>query len=263
MNHIIEPKERYNLRKALTLMEREIKVLKETETHTLDQSILKQYKIRTLPLSLRVDGPLSPKFFTPLVSDNIPEPTAEYVDHEYYTEPTLWSSEWGRSIYMYLDAYTRKLALQFPEIWRVWSCKNIGDYNFGDLYRTFEPVFGTLFIWHVAKASKPHIKCIMHNDLDVDDDHLLRGKVLTVIRIMLGQLKQKVFVTQMIAPVLLFSLNRRHPRVIEAYFDGHELVVCRTKAYDFTSMNAAGFKTLAQWWVGDAVGDTSTRGIRT
>lgn len=43
----------------------------------------------------------------------------------------------------------------------------------------------------------------MHNDLDVDDNHLLCGEVLTVIRIMLGQLKQKMFVNDMIAPVCL------------------------------------------------------------
>ncbi|PYI00690.1 hypothetical protein BO78DRAFT_401893 [Aspergillus sclerotiicarbonarius CBS 121057] len=262
MDRITEPKERYNLRKALTLMERDIKVLKDTDTHILDQSTLKQHRIRSLPLSLDVDDSLAPKFFTPLASVNIPEPTAEYVDDEYYTDSTLWCSEWGRSIYMYLDAYTRKLALRFPEIWRVWSCKDIADYNFGDLYRTFEPEFGTFLIWHVAKASKPHIKCIMDNNLDVDDDHLLRGEVLTIIRIMLGQLKQKVFVDHMVAPVLLFSMNRRHPRVLEAYFDGRELVIRRTKAYDFTFMNAAGFKTFAQWWVGNPVGDTSKRGIQ-
>ncbi|RAK98448.1 uncharacterized protein BO80DRAFT_503946 [Aspergillus ibericus CBS 121593] len=262
MDRITEPKERYSLRKALTLLEREIKVLKDTDTHILDQSTLKRYRIRTLPLSLDGDGSMTPRFFSPLVADSIPEPTPEYVDDEYSADSALWCSEWGRSIYMYLDAYIRKLALEFPDIWRVWSCKDIADYNFGDLYRTFEPAFGTLLIWHVAKASQPHIQCIMDNNMDVGDDHLLRGEVLTVIRIMLGQLKQKAFVNHMIAPVLLFSMNRRHPRVLEAYFDGYELVIRHTKTYNFTFMNVAGFKTFAQWWVGNPVGDTTKRGIR-
>lgn len=43
----------------------------------------------------------------------------------------------------------------------------------------------------------------MHNNLDSDDNYLLRGEVLTVIRTMLGQLKQKIFVNDMIAPVIL------------------------------------------------------------
>ncbi|OJI91514.1 hypothetical protein ASPTUDRAFT_198474 [Aspergillus tubingensis CBS 134.48] len=84
----------------------------------------------------------------------------------------------------------------------------------------------------------------MHNNLDSDDNYLLRGEVLTIIRIMLGQLKQKIFVNDMIAPVLLFSLNRRRPRVIEAYFDGQELVVRRTEAYDFQYLNTEGSKHL-------------------
>ena len=41
----------------------------------------------------------------------------------------------------------------------------------------------------------------MHNDLDADDSHLLYGEVLTVVRIILGQLKQKAFVNDMVAPV--------------------------------------------------------------
>ncbi|RAQ45567.1 hypothetical protein AFGD_005936 [Aspergillus flavus] len=187
MEPVTESRDRYNLRKELTLMERDIKALEEANTHTLDQSVLHQCR-----------------------------------------------------------SYVRKLMIDFPEIRRMWSSNQIGDYNFPNLYRMLEPEFGTLSIFHVAKASKPHIKCIMHNDLGVDDSHLLCGEVLTVIRIMLGQLKQKVFVSEMVAPVLLFSLNRRHLRVIEAYFDGLELLVRRTKPYDFTFLNAAGFKTFAQ-----------------
>ncbi|RAK98450.1 uncharacterized protein BO80DRAFT_387289 [Aspergillus ibericus CBS 121593] len=262
MEHITESPERYNLRKALTLMERDIKRLEDTGTHTLGQSTLKRQKIRTLPLSLDGNDSLMPRFFAPFKSPNFPEPTEEYVDREYNTSRITLSSEYGRLINIYFSTYIRRLMSDFPEIRQTWSSNQIGDYNFGDLYRSFEPEFGTLLIFHVVNGVKPHIKCIMHNDLEVDDDHLLRGEVLTIVRIMLGQLKQKVYVNDMVAPVLLFSLNRRHPRVIEAYFDGYELVIRYTKAYDFTFMNAAGFKIFAQWWVGNPVGDTSKRGIR-
>ncbi|RDH30776.1 hypothetical protein BDQ94DRAFT_180803 [Aspergillus welwitschiae] len=243
MNRATEPRDRYNFRKALALIERDIKLLKDTDTHVLDQSLMKRYKIRALPLSLNAQDARAPKFFTPFVPESIPEPTAEYVDHEYNTSSTLSPSEWGWSIYLYLDA--------------------VGDYDFGDLYRTFDPKFGSLAIWHVLGSSRPHIKCIMHNNLDSDDSYLLRGEVLTVIRIMLGQLKQKIFVNDMIAPVLLFSLNRRHPRVIEAYFDGQELVIRRTEPYDFQFLNTVGFKTFAQWFLGNPIGDTSKRAVRT
>ncbi|OJZ81306.1 hypothetical protein ASPFODRAFT_52365 [Aspergillus luchuensis CBS 106.47] len=263
MNRATEPRDRYNLRKALALMERDIKLLRETDTHVLDQGIMKRYKVRALPLSLNAQDARAPKFFTPFVPENMPEPTAEYVDHEYNTSSTLSPGEWGWSIYLYLDAYIHKLLVKYPEVWRTWSCKQVGDYDFGDLHRTFDPKFGSLAIWHVLESSRPHIKCIMHNNLDSDDNYLLRGEVLTVIRIMLGQLKQKIFVNDMIAPVLLFSLNRRRPRVIEAYFDGQELVVRRTEPYDFQYLNMEGFKTFAQWFLGYPIGDTSKRAVRT
>ena len=70
-----------------------------------------------------------------------------------------------------------------------------------------------MVIYHVTKGSKPHIKCIMHNNVDVDDSHLLCGELLTVIRIMLGRLKMFKFVDDMIAPVtcllLLDILNKQ------------------------------------------------------
>ncbi|KAB8273915.1 hypothetical protein BDV30DRAFT_209897 [Aspergillus minisclerotigenes] len=182
-------------------MERDIKALEEANTHTLDQSVLSQCRVRALPLTLDADDSLAPKFFTSFAPKDMPEPTQEYVDREYNTDRLTLSSECGRLIYIYLQSYVRKLMIDFPEIRRMWSSNQVGDYNLPNLYRTLEPDFGTLSILHVAKASKPHIKCIMHNDLDVDDNHLLCGEVLTVIQIMLGQLKQKVFVNDMVAPL--------------------------------------------------------------
>lgn len=40
MEPVTESRDRYNLRKELTLMERDIKALEEANTHTLDQSVL-------------------------------------------------------------------------------------------------------------------------------------------------------------------------------------------------------------------------------
>ena len=54
-----------------------------------------------------------------------------------------------------------------------------------------------------------------------------------------------------------------HPRVIEAYFDGQELIMRHTEPYDFTFLNAAGFKTFAQWLMGPPIGDTSRNAVRT
>ncbi|PLN86611.1 hypothetical protein BDW42DRAFT_158122 [Aspergillus taichungensis] len=261
----VEPRDRYNLRKALTIMERDIKALEKTETFILDQSVLKQYKVRILPLSLEPYDSLAPKFFTSFAPKDMPEPTEQYVDDEYDNHMITRSCDYGRLISNYLDSYVGNLVFDCPGVSRTWLQHQIGDYNFGDnsLWRMYKPEFGTMDIRHVSDASKPHIKCIMHNDIDVDDDHLLYGELYTVIHIMLGQLKLKGFVNDMVAPVLLFSLNQQHPRVIEAYFDGQELLLRHTKRYDFTYLNAAGFKTFAQWLMGDPIGDTSRNAVRT
>lgn len=73
MNRAIEPRDRYNLRKALSLMERDIKLLKDTDTHVLNQSLGKRYHILAQPLSLNVQDARAPKFFTPFVPENMPE----------------------------------------------------------------------------------------------------------------------------------------------------------------------------------------------
>ncbi|GLA05233.1 hypothetical protein AnigIFM60653_005709 [Aspergillus niger] len=262
MESVTESRDRYNLRRALNLLERDLSILEDKGYYTLDQTLLKRYRVQIEPLSLRGNDSLAPKYFGPFIPQGMPEPTQEYVDRNYNTARLTLSSEFGRLIYIYLQSYIRKLMIDFPTIRRVWSSNQIGDYDFGNLYRTFEPEFGTLSIFHVAKAARPHIKCIMHNDLDADDSHLLYGEVLTVVRIILGQLKQKVFVNDMVAPVLLFSLNRRRPRVIEAYYDGEKLVMRHTKPYDFTTLDKADFKTLAQWLLGDPIGDTSKKAVR-
>ncbi|OJJ71235.1 hypothetical protein ASPBRDRAFT_66227 [Aspergillus brasiliensis CBS 101740] len=261
MDSITEPPDRYNLRKEMTVLERDISILEDKDIHILDQSLLKRYRIQTESLSLRINDSHAPKFFTPLSPQDIPEPTQEYVDRD--TASLTLSTEYGRLIHIYLQSYIRNLMIDFPDIRRVWSSNQIGNYDFANLYRTFEPEFGTLSIFHVAKAARPHIKCIMHNNLDVDDSCLLLGEIVTVIRIILGQLKQKVFVNDMILPILLFSPNRQHPRVIEAYYNGQKLVVRYTKSYDFTTLNMAGFKTFAQWFLGNPVGDTSKKAVRT
>lgn len=57
-------------------------------------------------------------------------------------------------------------------------------------------------IAQVKDFVRPHVKCIMYNDLKGDDEHLLRGEVLTMLRLMLGQLKLLYFIEDGMAPVV-------------------------------------------------------------
>lgn len=58
--------------------------------------------------------------------------------------------------------------------------------------------------------------------------------------------------------VLLFSVvGMHHVRVLEAYFDGKELVVGATGLYDLEQRNHELLIQLSRWWLGHA-GDRST-----
>lgn len=45
-------------------------------------------------------------------------------------------------------------------------------------------------------------------------------------------------------------MGPQHARVIEAYMDGHTVVVRPTKLYDLRTKDEAAFKTLVQWYLG-------------
>lgn len=51
--------------------------------------------------------------------------------------------------------------------------------------------------------------------------------------------------------MIAFSfMGPQHARVIEAYMDGHTVVVRPTKLYDLRTKDEAAFKTLVQWYLG-------------
>ena len=116
----VELRDRYNLRKALTIMERDIKRLEKTKTFILDQSVLKKYKVQVLPLSLEADDSLAPKFFTSFAPEDMPEPTEKYVNNEYDNDIITRSCDYGRLISMYLDYYVGELVYEYPEVSRTW-----------------------------------------------------------------------------------------------------------------------------------------------
>ncbi|KAF9890257.1 hypothetical protein FE257_006170 [Aspergillus nanangensis] len=98
----------------------------------------------------------------------------------------------------------------------------------------------------------------MYNDLVATDSTLLFGELLPIIRIMIVQLVRRRFIHQLITPVLVISVQGLKTRVIEAYFDGQELVVRRSKLYDFTHGNNEAFKVFAEWYMGKPRGITDT-----
>ena len=118
-----EPRDRFNLRRALTIVERDVKALEAKGIHALDQSVLKRYRVRALPLSLdaQADDSLAPMFFTSFPPEGMPEPTPEYAENEYEPDDESLPCHMGREIEIYLHSYVSKLRCDFLETAEAWA----------------------------------------------------------------------------------------------------------------------------------------------
>jgi hypothetical protein len=58
------------------------------------------------------------------------------------------------------------------------------------------------------------------------------------------------------AQVFIISLLGKHVRAIEAYFDGHHLVLRCTPLYSFRDDPSTTLKDLTEWYMGAPVGNT-------
>ncbi|KAJ5483433.1 hypothetical protein N7530_002679 [Penicillium desertorum] len=65
----------------------------------------------------------------------------------------------------------------------------------------------------------------MYNGMDPTDEIILRGELLTILRVMLGQLRKVRLLHHKRAPVFLVSFAGKRARAFEAYSDGQALVL--------------------------------------
>ena len=56
-------------------------------------------------------------------------------------------------------------------------------------------------ISHYSVGNLPHISCTLTYDINGDDDNLLRGELLTLIRIMRGRMRHRDFIEHDVVPV--------------------------------------------------------------
>ncbi|PWY86570.1 hypothetical protein BO94DRAFT_535734 [Aspergillus sclerotioniger CBS 115572] len=58
---------------------------------------------------------------------------------------------------------------------------------------------------------------------------------------------------------MVFSITGpQHLRVLEAFFDGQNLIVRQTRLYDLREYDAEVIDLLTRWWLGFAVGETKS-----
>ncbi|RAH48836.1 uncharacterized protein BO95DRAFT_460691 [Aspergillus brunneoviolaceus CBS 621.78] len=133
-----------------------------------------------------------------------------------------------------------------------------------DLFECNEPEFGTPELVEAKRGREsPHMKAMVYNNLDDNENTLLRGEVVITLRVINGQMRRSRFFEHSTVPVLLlFFLGPQHARVIELYFDGSSVVMRPTRLFDLREKDETLIRTFAQWFLGEPTGETRVlRGV--
>ncbi|OJJ77056.1 hypothetical protein ASPBRDRAFT_24766 [Aspergillus brasiliensis CBS 101740] len=260
-----EDPERKAMRKSLRRLERHITELKPD--HQIAPSEIDQLRFTSMVLDENSTD--RPVFFTPLDESFLQTPDDNY-DKKYSAEYDTYESisdDWrtpkvcAQAIDIYWSTYisTYSLGIQPPGGEIVFCPVEVRDSVYKDLYRYDFPEFGFTDIEQVRHGPYAHMKGTIYNNLNADDDHVLRGELLPILRLMIGHLRRARFIDHMVAPIMVFSfMGPQQARVFEVYMEGHTVVVRRTKLYDLRTKDAAAFKTFARWYFGRPRAPTGT-----
>ncbi|KAJ5542600.1 hypothetical protein N7535_005022 [Penicillium sp. DV-2018c] len=263
-----EPPAQRQVHTTLMYMARNVECLRVDE---LDLQQLENLNVDVVPLALDETSPHQPSYFAPLPSHSIPEPNDDdlgesFNGHDDETEDDDSSAHPADRAYWmsghlehYISYYEQKargdrftwVADDGSEFPGTALCDSDMDNERG------QPDFVCYDIAEPEDPAYPHAKAIMFNNLIPTDSSILYGELISILRIMLTQLRMSKFLHQFVTPVLIFSLMGFQARVIEAFFKDDKLVLRLTKFYDFSHGNRNAFKTFALWWLGNPVGTTT------
>ncbi|OJJ80188.1 uncharacterized protein ASPGLDRAFT_135390 [Aspergillus glaucus CBS 516.65] len=104
--------------------------------------------------------------------------------------------------------------------------------------------------WDTRQRGHPHMKVLIASGV-CPDDKLSKAEVAVIHDVMHRRLRTMHLCNHKVSPVLLFSVvPMNHIRVIEAFYDGKELVVRSTKNHDIEHRDLDLIIRLSRWWVG-------------
>ncbi|KAL2005981.1 hypothetical protein VTN00DRAFT_9635 [Thermoascus crustaceus] len=282
MTSVVEPKERNKAdRLALRKLEAQVISLGKFSFHPGD---LQNAAIRIIPASFECQNgkpDFTPSLFVPYPSDLLMTPKDGFVAIEFPKYDSEWSQRHhetpinrARQLCYYLRQYlrgyrNRSLDVQYTVFLSSgWRYQDTDQYGFkedlweyglqigmGDL--KCPPQWSVDAIYHYHDTKFPHLKSMMISDVDGDNETLSRGELLALIRMIRGRLATKKFAGHPVHPVLLFSMmGTQHARILQAHFNGTELVIHHSELYDFRHDNTVLLELFAQWFLSSPVGNT-------
>ncbi|RAK98796.1 uncharacterized protein BO80DRAFT_386874 [Aspergillus ibericus CBS 121593] len=262
MPHVVESHAHRQVRSTLTDLAREINGL-PLDKFELQQ--LESLNIHIDPLTPDATSAHKPAYFASYPDHCVPEPKIDDVGGAYNglddeTERSLTRpADRAYVMNIHLSSYISYYDLNAKEERVPWISRCVGDSAFENsgLYKHDQPEFGCYHIAELNDPAYPHIKAVMYNNMVATDSTILYGELISILRIMLTQLRRQKFIHQMVTPVFIISLMGFQARVMEAFFRDGKMVLRPTKLYDFSHGNHNAFKILAQWYIGKPIGITT------
>ncbi|KAB8257904.1 hypothetical protein BDV32DRAFT_126626 [Aspergillus pseudonomiae] len=224
------------------------------ETENIDQHDAEKAGIQQRSMSLESSFD-KPYFFIPYEDEYHP------TEREYSTYvPDVEDRLNCEGFHLYMDScisqvYPEDDNRPFGVGYKAWPDLNLGELAEYSKYYWTASFTGFALPTH---EPLPHMKCLIHSEA-TGDNRLLRGELIAIVKIMTARLNTKSLRPHTVAPVLLYSImGPQQIRVLEAYFDGKNLIIRKTKLYDMKQEDMETVDLLTRWWLGFAVGETKS-----
>ncbi|PYI27689.1 hypothetical protein BP00DRAFT_429048 [Aspergillus indologenus CBS 114.80] len=252
--------QRLDRRKFLVDLESKIETL---QAHKLGLPQLKELMVEIQGMSLNGATSRKPFFFVP--RSDLPEPDEERIKYLQWVfdldeQDTCFTSpsDRARQFEVSWTRYTLRRAYDEAARNRPWSKKCVGDYMYWKtVYECTQPEFGVFHMTDMPGRGFPHMMAVIYNDLEVENQEILRGELLIILRMMIGQFRLRRLLGHMIIPVMIISFMGKSARAIEAYFDGERLILGCTDLYSTRHQTATALKDLGGLYLGTPIGDTA------
>ncbi|KAE8404816.1 hypothetical protein BDV37DRAFT_282352 [Aspergillus pseudonomiae] len=109
-------------------------------------------------------------------------------------------------------------------------------------YQTFyseHPRYSPVHAWEFKnREEKPHLMLSLKHGI-AHEDKILRGELLTILAIMQSRMPWPMFKDHVIVPIMLFSFIGHSGRIIQAHYNGHTLVLCKSNIFRFLNGRTA------------------------
>ncbi|PKY01058.1 hypothetical protein P168DRAFT_284606 [Aspergillus campestris IBT 28561] len=244
----------------------------DTENVLYNEAELSDLHISAKPFTLNENGEptFKPCFFNPFRGNLEEHPYVGELEgdemewHSYDETNEISPMGWAQLTFEYWQDYMFAQSFEFkkrtgtdvPAI----VCRSTNHYAL-DLEECNGPV--AWLSWGLGHSrdfpKRPHFLCLMTTDIDGENDKLTRGELLCILR-MQEKFHTVPFLKQHdIFPVLIISfMGPRHARMLQAHYDGSELIIHKTVLYDFTGdRNVKALSLFSRWAASSGIGSTS------